>query len=192
MLRQAFVGALILLIAAGAIASPQEEDHLSLVPWKVLEPGETVDAPLVLFWIPSSSDELRRSPLLTSEELTSYSSRCVAMRVVRWNDGARLATLKVAAQLPFVVLAEKDGRVIHSIENDAGAVRVFDVEQAVREALQQRSEDAESKLDEAQKLADQGDVDGALAIYREIWEERCVCPRQGRAAQKALKKLERK
>jgi hypothetical protein len=192
MRRQACFVALVLLFAAGAAARPEQEDHLSLVPWKVLEPGEDVDAPLVLFWIPSSSDELRRSPLLSSNELTLYSSRCVAMRVVRLNDGARLAKLNVAAQLPFAVLAEKGGHVISAIENDRGALNVFDVEDVVREALDARSEDAEMKLDEAQKLSEKGDVDAALALYREVWEERCVCPRQGREAQKALKKLERR
>src|SRR5438105_1972014 len=129
MRRWACALALVLLTAAGAQARPEEEDHLSLVPWKVLEAGEDVDAPLVLFWIPSSSEELRHSPLLTSNELTSDSSRCVAMRVVRISDGARLAKLAVAAELPFAVLAEQHGRVITTIENDRGSLNVFDVEE---------------------------------------------------------------
>src|SRR5687768_9771012 len=78
--------AMVALFAAGVDALPDGQRHVSLVPWKVLERGEAVDAPLVLFWIPSSAGEMRRSPLLTSDELTRYSARCVAMRVVRFDD----------------------------------------------------------------------------------------------------------
>lgn len=184
--------ALVLLVASGATVRAEEEGHLSLVPWKVLEPGEDVDAPLIVFWIPSSSDELRHSPLLTSNELTLYSSRCVAMRVVRLDDGARLASLNVAAQLPFAALAERGGHVIATVENDRGMLSVSDVEEAVREELETRAENANARLDEARTLAEKGDADGAAAIYREVWGERCVCPREARAAQKALKRLERR
>jgi hypothetical protein len=32
-------------------------------------------------------------------------------------------------------------------------------------------------------------VAAAATLYRSVWEERCICPRQGRDAKKALKKL---
>lgn len=192
MRRRACLVALAAFVAAGALALQAGEDHLSLVPWKVLEPGEAVDAPLVLFWVPLSPDEVRHSPLLTSDELTLYSSRCVAMRVIRVDDGARLANLGVSAQLPVAVLAESGGHVITAIESDRGTLSVADVEDAVREELDARTEGAQEKLDQAQRLADDGDVGEAAALYRQVWEERCVCPREGRAAQKALRRLEKK
>jgi hypothetical protein len=184
--------AFIAVMAAGVTVLPGEERHVSLVPWKVIEPGETVDAPLVLFWVPSSGDELRRSPLLTSDELTLYSSRCVAMRVVRVDDGARLAKLQIEAELPVAVLADRAGHVVATVEAERGVLSVGDVEELVREELETRTANAETLLDEARRRADDGDLESAQELYREVWDARCLCPRQGKVAQKALRKLARK
>ena len=181
--------AVIAVVAAGATALPAEARHASLVPWKVLEPGERVDAPLVLFWVPSSREELRRSPLLTSDELTLYSSRCVAMRVVRGDDGARLAELHVEGELPVAVLADGAGRVIATVEGERGGLSVHEVEELVREELETRAASADALLDEARRLASGGDVGAAQELYRQVWNARCLCPRQGKVAQKALRRL---
>lgn len=185
------VAALIALFASGANALPDEERHLSLVPWKVTEPGEAVEAPLVLFWIPASGEDLRRSDLLTSDELTLYASRCVAMRVVRADDGERLVALRVEFPLPVVVLADAKGEVLGTIASAGGMISVASVEELVRDELSARAADAEARLDEAYRRADDGELDAAKELYRSVWEERCVCPRQGRAAQRALRRLER-
>lgn len=173
------------VVAAGATRLLAEERRAALVPWKVVEPGDTVDAPLVLYWIPASRDELRRSPLLTSDELTRYSSRCVAMRVVRIDDGARLAKLHVEGELPVAVLADRAGRVIAT----RGALLVSEVEELVREELDSRTADADALLDEARKLVHRRDYEGAEELYREVWDARCLLPRQGKVAQKALRRL---
>ena len=183
---------LIAMVAAGAAALAGENGHVSLVPWKVVEPGESVDAPLVLFWIPASRDELRRSPLLTSHELTLYSSRCVAMRVVRNDDDVRLAKLSIEGELPVAVLTDRAGHVIATVEGDRGALSVSEVEELVRHELETRTANADALLDEAQRRAGDGDVDSAQVLYREVWDARCLCPRQGKVAQKALRKLARK
>jgi len=184
--------ALFALITAGVNALPEEEGHVSLVPWKVLQPGETVDAPLALFWIPSSPDELRRSSLLTSDDLTHYSSRCVALRVVRFDDGARLASLQVEATLPAVVLADREGRILGVASGEEGTLRVSEVEELVRQELDARAGAADLRIDKARRLADEGDEETALALYRAVWDERCLCPRQGRQAQKAMRRLSRR
>lgn len=176
------------LFAAGVDALPDGPRSVSLVPWKVLEHGEGVDAPLVLFWIPASPAEMRRSPLLTSDELTRYSARCVAMRVVRTDDDARLESLGVEDDLPAVVLADRDGRVLAALDGDD----LIDVEDLVRDELDTRTLSADALLDDARRLAARGDVDGAIALYRMVWKARCMCPRQGKVAQRALRKLERK
>ena len=91
----------LLLLAAPADAARQ----VWFVPWKVLEPGvEAKPSLLAVYWIPASSEELRRSDLLTSRALTTYSGRCVAMHVVRIDDTARIARFSADA-LPIVVLA---------------------------------------------------------------------------------------
>lgn len=178
----------IAMVAAGAVALAGTGSHPSLVPWKVLEPGTPVEpSPLILFWIPASRDELRRSALLTSDELTLYSSQCVAMRVVRLDDRELLDRLGVGSALPAVVLADADGEVVAR----TGGASVGEVEALVRDELHDRAARAETMLDEARQKAAAGDVEGAIALYRRVWAQRCECPRQGRAAGRALRKLQR-
>ncbi len=182
----------IALFAVVAAALTAQERSASLVPWKVIEPGDSVDTPLVLFWIPASGDEMRRSPLLISDELTRYSSRCVAMRVVRVDDNARLTKLKVEGELPMAVLADGGGRVISAVESERGVLSVREVEELVRDELDSRLANADALLNEASRRAGDGDVDTAEVLYREVWGARCLCPRQGKVAQKALRRLAKK
>jgi hypothetical protein len=178
------------LLLAGAHALPGGEDHLALVPWRVAEPGVRVDAPLVLFWIPGSSDELRHSALLTSGELAFFSSRCVAMRVVRPNDTTRLVQLaEEGTPLPIAVLASGDGEVLGRVSGDDGDRALEAVEALVRTELDERAGLADDLLDRARARAESHDSAAAIALYEAVWEARCLCPRQARDAKKALRKL---
>jgi hypothetical protein len=179
------------LALTGVNALPDDPPHVSLVPWKVLEPGIEVKSPLVLFWIPASREEVRHSDLLTSDELTLYASQCVAMRVVRFDDASMLARLEATAPLPVAMLADSEGQVLARVDNEQGALVVEDVEAMVREELDRRVSEAEALLDQAREKADAGDADAAIAMYRAVWDRRCVCPRQGRDAQRALRKLKK-
>ena len=182
--------AAIALLLAGAHALPAGEDHVALVPWRVAEPGTTVDAPLVLYWIPASPDEMRRSPLLTSPDLALFSGRCVAMRVVRPNDTTRLVQLaEEGAPLPLAVLASGDGEVIGRVGSEDGDGAVDAVEDLVRDELDQRAAEADTLLDRARAKAEARDIDGAVMLYQAVWEARCLCPRQAKDARKALRKL---
>lgn len=180
------------MVLTGFEAMPGETPHVSLVPWKIVEPGAEVHAPLILFWVPASRDELRRSKLLTSEELTLYSSQCVAMRVVRSDDWPKLDELDAEGQLPVAVLADGDGAIIARVEGVDGALAIEDVEEMVRDEIDRRASEAEEMLDDAREKADAGETDAAIALYRVVWGRRCVCPRQARDAQRALKKLKAK
>jgi hypothetical protein len=176
----------IAIALTGAVALAGNGSHPSLVPWKVLEPGAEPERwPLVLFWIPVSRDELRRSELLMSDELTRFSSHCVAMRIVRLDDYALLERLAIGGELPAVVLANGKGEVVAKCD----AANVEDVEAMVRGELADRALAAEALLDDARQKAEQGEIDAAIALYRQVWEQRCVCPRQGKAAHRALRKL---
>lgn len=190
MRRWVRVAAVAALLFSGAML-PAGETYTAMVPWRVVEPGGTVDAPLILYWIPSSVDELRRSELLSSDELTLFSSRCVAMRVVRLNDGARLAKLEVGDALPMAVLARQDGEIIGRVPGVDGMLSVPEVEALVREELDRRTTQAEELLDQARLRAEANDHDAALAMYQAVWDARCLCPRQGKDARKALRKLRR-
>lgn len=180
------------MVLTGFEAMPGETPHVSLVPWKIVEPGVEVHAPLILFWVPASRDELRRSKLLTSEELTLYSSQCVAMRVVRSDDWPKLDELDAEGQLPVAVLVDGDGAIIARVEGVDGALAIEDVEEMVRDEIDRRASEAEEMLDDAREKADTGETDAAIALYRVVWDRRCVCPRQARDAQRALKKLKAK
>ena len=179
----------IAIALTAAVALAGNNGHPSLVPWKVVEPGaEQERSPLVLYWVPDSPEELRRSALLTSDELTRFSSHCVAMRVVRLDDFELLRRIGVEAdEIPQVVLVDREGDVVAYAEPSS----VTEVETMVRHELVRLAEEAEEMLDLARDKAEADEVDAAIAIYREVWKQRCLCPRQGKAAQRALKRVEK-
>ena len=189
-LARAFATIAFSLAAAGMLADG--DDHVSFVPWRVIEPGTEIDAPLVLFWIPATTEELRRSELLTSDALLQFSTRCVAMRVVRLSDAVRLAGLAGDAALPLAVLTDRDGAVIGRVTSGGAALPAGPVEDLVRAELDRREERADDALDRARACAGARDTEGAARLYEEVWEARCVCPRQGRDAGRALRKMARR
>jgi hypothetical protein len=52
-----------------------------------------------------------------------------------------------------------------------------------------REESLNANLDAAPKKISAGDRDSGVAIYRRVWMQRCVFPRHGREAERAMKKL---
>jgi hypothetical protein len=178
--------AVLLSITAPLFAGQQ----VWFVPWKVLQPGvEAEPSLLAVYWIPSSPDELRRSDLLTSRALTNYSSRCVAMHVVRVDDVERIEQFH-AATLPVVVLAE-GGRELARRPAGDGLLRAIDVEAMVRMEFDARETAAGASLDEARRLVADGDTAAAIAIYQKVVQQRCAFPREAKAARRALRRLGR-
>jgi hypothetical protein len=114
------------------------------------------------------------------------------MRVVRLNDETRLASLAGDVALPLVVLVDRSGHTVGRVESENGVLSVTEVEALVRTELDRRAAETESTLDRARERAEAHDVEAATTLYRAVWEERCLCPRQGREAKKALRKLERR
>lgn len=191
-MRQWFARSLAVLAIAltGAAPVPDEEIRVVFVPWKMLRPGTPAPhAPLMLFWIPGSRDELRRSELLTSEELARYATQCVAMVVVRPDDFATIESLSVDPRRATAILADGNGAVLARLETEEGPLPAAEVVALVRDALDARSAAADASLDAAKEKAASGETDAAMAMYRKVWEQRCMCPRQARDAQRALKKL---
>jgi tetratricopeptide (TPR) repeat protein len=158
------------------------------VPWKLWEAKTAPSKGLVLYWFPTSNDEIKKSPLKTSRILTLYSAQCVSMSVgdVRTPE---LQPLIGDTALPFAVLANSDGTAITKIENTAGKLKVDLVEKAVDAEMKQR----EGKLDEALKGAKEkvkaGDNPGAIALLKPVTEETCLFPKKAKEAAKELKKL---
>jgi hypothetical protein len=75
------------------------------------------------------------------------------------------------------------------VKSDRGVISVVEVEELVRAELDRRAEESEAMLDRAEERVEENDVAAAAALYRAVWAQKCVCPRQARAAKKALRKL---
>src|SRR5215469_6318835 len=159
------------------------------VPWHIAAANDPPpSAGLVLYWFPSSNEELRVSSLRTSRTLTLYSSQCVAMEVA---DSQSSAGVKFAsgASLPVAVLTTADGKVIGKSENQKGFLRVEEVEKLVDHEVKQRETAVEERMKEGKGKAKSGDKDGAVAAYREVVEQKCLFPKKAKDAAKELKKL---
>ena len=168
----------------GSMTQPQ----VYFVPWKVLNAADdAVKGSLILYWLPVSADEIKHSDLLNSRTLTIYSSQCVGMQVIRPDDAATIDKLGATGKLPAAILATGDGKELARLEGSA--LRLGAVEKMVRTELDARDSAAQKALDEANGKVAAGEKDAAVDAYKKIWDERCLLPKKGRAAQKALKKL---
>jgi hypothetical protein len=166
------------------------DPYESLVPWRFLEKGSAfVNAPLVLYWLPASPQETEASPLLTSPELVQATDRCISFAVILPADAAMIEKLGQTGKLPAVVLADAKGSVLGRVEGSRGRLTAPPVEKMVRDELNRRGETMYARITEAKKRAASGDKDGAIDLYRKLWDERCLFPLAGREAQNALKGL---
>jgi hypothetical protein len=174
------------------LASPRAnagDPQVSLVPWKVLEPGAApLKTSFVLYWIPASPAEMRHSELITSRRLTLYAGRCIGMQVVRADDSVMLVKLRAAEPLPFAVLCEGDQEVARVVA-ESGVLTANAVETMVRDAVDTREAALNSMLDQASAKTASGDKAGAIELYRRVAAQGCVFPRLAKTAQRALRRL---
>jgi hypothetical protein len=176
-----------LLISAAVNGAASD---VAFVPWKIHRAGEGLPAsPLVLYWVPASADDFRHSDLLTSRALGSYAAQCVALEVVTSDDAAMLTKLSIDGPLPAAVLVDAWGVVAGRVAGTKGSLRAADVEKMMHDAMRTREESLNAALDDAPKKISAGDRELAVAIYRRVWMQRCVFPRHGREAERAMKKL---
>ena len=160
-----------------------------VVPWKVFNVGQApTTTPLVLYWFPATNDEVKGNDMLSSRALTLASAQCVAMQIVVPADTTTLAKWEVTGKLPAAILAGVDGKVISRVENESGKLRMNKVEDIVRAELRARENALDKMLDDA-KQKEKADKDGAIALYQQVWDQRCLAPKKGRGAQKALARL---
>ena len=158
------------------------------VPWKLAKPQEPAPAGgLVLYWFPSSENELQKSSLRVSRPLSLYASQCVAMEVA---DPSSEFRAKFAAEdtLPVAVLAAPDGSVIGKLQNKKGMLHVEDVEKLLEGEIKKREGALENQLKAAKETA-KSDKDAAIPLYRVIADQKCMFPKKAKEAAKELKKL---
>jgi tetratricopeptide (TPR) repeat protein len=159
------------------------------VPWRVITPQDPpVSAGLVLYWLPTGPEELKKSSLLNSRTLSLYASQCITMGVV---DSVTPMGQKLAAgeKLPVAVLATPDGTPVGKAENQNGYLKVDQVEKLVETEMKKRENAIKEQLDSAKDKAKSGDSQKAIEEYRAVLEQKCLFPNKAKDAAKALKKL---
>ena len=159
-----------------------------VVPWKVRKPSDAPAAGLILYWFPTSVDEMKRSSLRESRTLSLYASQCVSME---WADGHTPNADKLIGEskLPIAVLAKPDGTPIVKVENTNGKLKVADVEKLVDGEMKQRESTLDSEMKDAAAKVKAGNKDGAIAIYKGVLEQKCLFPKKAKEASKQLKAL---
>lgn len=160
------------------------------VPWKFLSKGgDLVTGPVVLYWLPASRDEMTRSSLLTSHPLLEAGARCVGFEIVVPDDAASIEKLNASGKLPLAVLIDSQGRVTRTVANVRGSLSTAAVERMLAEELGLRDEAVFRDLTEAKRRASAGEKEQSIALYKKIWDDRCLYPLIGTEAQRALKAL---
>ena len=172
----------------GTMPSGMAQAQAYVVPWKVHQPSDAPSsAALTVYWFPATKEEIKGHELLSSRVLTLASAQCVDMKLVVPMDTATIAKWEVADKLPAALLVG-DGAAIARVDADKGKLRSGKVEEMLRNELKARETALDKLLDEA-KQKEKADHDGAVALYQQVWERRCLAPKKGRAAQKALGRL---
>lgn len=142
----------------------------------------------MVYWIPSTPEEVQKSSLRTSRVLSLYSAQCVAMEVADFGSPER-QRLGAEAKLPVAVLATPDGTVVGKAENKNGYLMVEQVEKLVETEVKQRQNAVEQQLKQAKERAKSGDNSGAIQLYRAALGQKCLFPKKAKDAAKELKKL---
>jgi tetratricopeptide (TPR) repeat protein len=159
------------------------------VPWKAMSPTYApASGGLVLFWFPASENELKNSSLRNSRTLTLYAAQCVTMGVA--DAGTPLGHQFAADEkLPVAVLAQSDGKIIGKAQGEAGKLKVAQVEKLLEAEMKQREAGLKETMNAAKDAAKRGDKDTAIAQYRNVLDQKCLFPKQGKDAANELKKL---
>ena len=176
-------------MGGGSMGAGPMAEQVYNVPWKIRTPeAPAVASGLVLYWFPSSVDEVKRSSLRTSRTLSLYASQCVTMEIA---DTTSVQGQKFAngAKLPIAVLATADGNELGKAENKDGFLKVDQVEKMVDSEMKRRENELEQNLKAAKEKAKSGDSAGAIPIYKNIVDQKCLFPKKAKDAAKELKKL---
>jgi hypothetical protein len=159
------------------------------VPWKLMKDGDKpVTEGLILYWFPASKEELQKSSLKESRELSLYAGQCISMQLA---DGRTPHAQEFIGEskLPIAVLANPDGTVVSKLENTAGKLKVVDVEKLVGAEVKTRGTNLDNDLKDAKTKAAAGDKTAAIALYKNVAAQKCMFPKKAKTAQSELKKL---
>jgi hypothetical protein len=157
---------------AGIMGEPVDN-----VPRRVRVPeAPPVTEGLVVYWFPSSVQEVQRSGLRISRTPSLYASQCVAMEIV-YAVTPRGQKLVPGAKLPIAVLPTPDGTLIGKAEKKNGSLRVFEAEKLVDEEIQAAGESVDSQPKDAKGHVKSGDNAGAIPFSKAMLEQKCLLSR---------------
>jgi tetratricopeptide (TPR) repeat protein len=158
------------------------------VPWKVWEAKAAPSKGLILYWFPATNDEFKKSPLKGSRILTLYSSQCVSMSIADYRE-PDLQKLIGDSKPPVAVLAAPDGSALGKVENNAGKLKLEQVEKVVESEMKQRETALDGQLKTGKEKVKAGDNAAAIAALKPVAGEKCLFPKKAKEASKELKKL---
>ncbi len=168
-------------------SSQQPKPDAYVVPWKSIGPQDKpLTTPLVVMWFPAEASDADAAELNSSRPLILYSAQCVGLQLVKPDDTATLTKFGVAKR-PAVLLVAGD-KVLDHVDPAGRYITVSSVENMIHHELYKRETAADALLETAKNQAST-DKDAAIAADQKVWEQRCLLPKQGREAQKELKRL---
>lgn len=161
-----------------------------VVPWRFLKPGAApLKRALTLYWFPVSQDEIQKSDLVSSRELSLDATQCIGMRGVLPDDTATIKQFDATDKRPLVLLVDSDGKVLGRVGNTKGELHVARVEKMVKDEIGALDDGIYDQFVAARKKNASGDKNGAIAIYKKIWAQRCLFPAAARMAKDELRAL---
>jgi tetratricopeptide (TPR) repeat protein len=171
-------------MSSGGSSNPQ----VYYVPWKVRAEKDPPAAGLVLYWLPLTNEELKKSSLRESRALSLYASQCISMELADFRTPAG-QKLVGDSKAPVAVLATPDGSTIGKAENKDGILKVEQVEKLVETEVKRREGTLDATLKDARDKSKAGDNAAAVQLLRAVLEQKCMFPAKSKEAAKELKKL---
>lgn len=162
------------------------------VPWKLLTEKDTpIREGLILYWFPASKEEIQKSPLRESRQLSLYASQCTSMQLADKRT-PHADDLIGESTLPVAVLSTPDGAPVGKVENKDGKIKIADVEKMVGDEIKKREASLDTSLKDAKAKSAAGDSAAAVKLYQTVAAEKCMFPKKAKDAEKELKKLDSK
>ena len=159
------------------------------VPWRLRMPDlPPVTAGLVLYWFPSSVQEVQKSSMRTSRIF-----RFMRRNASRWKSPTRPLRwdkswwARTSCPLPFWLLPAEI-RWPKLKTRMVSCARRRSRKSSMQE-MKHRDNSLEQQLKQAKEHAKSGDSTGAIPLYRAVLDQKCLFPKRAKDAAKELKKL---
>jgi hypothetical protein len=191
--------ALLVVLALAPLALAQEgrrsgpgtgNPDIQLVPWKFVQ-GDTLvhDAPVTLYWIPGSTDESQRSPMLDSKPFLAAATRCVGFEIVMPDRTAMIQKLGLTGKIPAAAIVDREGKIVRTVEANDHSLSTLKVEKMLDEELATHDQTMYRQIMAASQAAAGGRNKEAIDLYTKIWDDRCLYPTAAAEARRGLKDL---